>query len=490
MVPLAPAWGQQTADQPPEVFPGDRPRRRRTGLVDTTKASAGSQPGDSPSLSASAARPVPDAPAGLPEEGAGPAQPRLERPRAAGWHGKVHTFDSFRYFNYRFLWGATFFSSGGYWLQQVIIGWMAYDITRSPLLTSLALGLDALPILLVGPVGGVLVDGLDRRKLLVAIFAYQGALTLAFAAAVFLEQDRTWHLFAFTFLMGLSWVITDPARMSLIPNIVPRHSLVNAFALNSLAFSTTRLAVPALGGALLELIGPAPALLLEAALQLTACGLALTLRIEGLIRRSFHLASTFSELLKSLVYVRGEPLLVGLLVLAVLPSVLIMPFVHGLMPVYAAEVFHTGPAGLGILLSAIGAGATLGTFLLASLGDIRYKGRLLFISSALGMAMAALFSHDRVFGLAFLNLMALSSGVMMFFAATNAAIHGIVRDEFRGRVSGLYMVTWGLSPVGSLMAGLLAQRLGAPWATLIASGVMAVALGALALRFKALWKSQ
>ena len=155
---------------------------------------------------------------------------------------RVRTFDSFQYPSYLFLWLATVFSSAGFWLQQVVVGWLTYEVTESAFWTSLALGLDALPILLVGPLGGVLVDNFDRKRLLAVIYSYQAVVTSVFAAIVLTGNLEAWHIFVFIFVMGLSWVVSDPARMSLIANIVPRENLVNAFALNSMAFSVTRLA--------------------------------------------------------------------------------------------------------------------------------------------------------------------------------------------------------------------------------------------------------
>ena len=135
-----------------------------------------------------------------------------------------------------------FFSSGGFWLQQVVIGWLAYQMTQSALLTSLAMGLDALPILIAGPIGGALVDSRDRAKLLAYIYLYQATVTFIFGLVVVLGLLETRHIFAFILTMGFAWVILDPARISLISNRVPKENLVNAFALNLLAFSVMRLA--------------------------------------------------------------------------------------------------------------------------------------------------------------------------------------------------------------------------------------------------------
>ena len=403
-------------------------------------------------------------------------RPHIRRPHLRPVHMpvRVRTFDSFHYRNYVFIWLATMFSSAGFWLQQVVVGWLAYEVTESAFWTSLALGLDALPILLVGPLGGVLVDNFDRRKLLVFIYGYQVVVTSVFAAVVLTGNLEAWHIFTFIFFMGLSWVISDPARMSLIPNIVPRENLVNAFALNSMAFSVTRLGAPALGGVLIAVVGPGPTLLLEAAFQACAVAVALYLQVTKLDRPALRLPTVLSDLREGVNYVLGQPKLIGLFTLTAMPALLVMPSIQGLMPVYAAEVFKVDAKGLGLLLSAVGAGSTIGTFVLASKGDIRSKNVVVLVAIVVLALATAAFSINTLFYSAYLNLMIISAAMMTLFSVTSAAVQSSVPDHFRGRVSGLYMLTWGLFPFGSLAAGFLAERLGAPHATQIAAGTMLV----------------
>ncbi len=408
------------------------------------------------------------------------ATPRVARPR-------LHTFDSFHYRDYIFLWLATMFSSGGFWLQQVIVGWLTYEVTDSAFWTSVALGLDALPILFVGPVGGLLVDNFDRKKLLAFIYCYQATVTLIFSSVVLTGNLQTWHIFAFIFFMGLSWVVSDPARMSLIPNIVPREGLVNAFALNSMAFSVTRLVIPAVGGVMIAFAGAGPALLAEAALQLGAVAAAFSLRVAAAPKPRMNFASVRDGLLEGVRYVLNSPLLLALFALTALPAMLIMPSLNGLMPVYAAEVFDVDAKGLGLLLSAFGAGSTLGTFALASFGDIKSKGVAIFCGIAITAAATMLFSVNAFFPAAYLNLMIVSAAMMMFFSVTSAVVQSTVPDEFRGRVTGLYMITWGLFPIGSLGSGWLAENFGAPSATRIACAAMSLLLALVAWKFRSLW---
>ncbi len=412
---------------------------------------------------------------------------RIHLPHAPHVPVRLHTFDSFRYRDYRFLWTATFLSSSGFWLQQVVIGWLAYDITRSPFLTSIAMGLDALPILLGGPLGGLVADAFDKRRLLIAVYLYQSVVTLSFAAFVLLGSVAIWHMFAFVLLTGVSWVITDPTRSSMLPGIVPREGLMNAFALSSMAFSVSRLATPVLGGLLLATAGAGQPLVLVGILQLMAVAAVLPIRFKSDSRTVLRFTTAFSQLLEGARYVATHPVLGPLFLVAIVPPLLVMPFVHGLLPVYAAEVFEVGPTGLGLLLSAIGIGSTAGAVFLATLAKFQRHGRAVLISIAvMAFAMIA-FSRSPIYGTAFPIIVVLSAGMMIFFSVTSASIQRAVRNDYRGRVSGLYMVTWGLFPLGSLTAGALAQAFGAPMATLLSAGVVLVALAGIGLWVRRLW---
>ena len=367
---------------------------------------------------------------------------------------------------------------------------MTYDITKSAFLTSLTFGLGALPILLAGLPGGLLVDAWDRRKLLAVTYLYQALITIGFSTLVILDRAQTWHIFSFVFLSGIAAVITEPARASIIPNIVPRKNLVNAFALIHLASAGPRLAVPALGGLLLASVGPGPTLLVDSVGRMAAMFMTFGLRLDPSSLPQMRLGSTTSKLLGGLRYVKGTPVILGLILLGVLPAMLVLPFVHGLLPVYAAEVFEVGPFRLGLMLSALGLGSIAGNSVLASVGEVRRKGLLVLTSILLtGVAMVIL-SRNPVYGLVIPTIMLVSGGLTIFSATSSATIQSIIPNDLRGRVAALYFTVWGLVPVGSLAAGIIAGRLGAPAATLIAAATLVAVLTVLAVGFPALRRLQ
>lgn len=400
----------------------------------------------------------------------------------------LHTFDAFGNPAFRLLFMAVTGAGGGYWIQQVVVGWLIYDVTQSPFLTSVALGLEAVPLLIMGPFGGFLVDVLDRRKLLTGVYIYQGTLALALALGVIFDYVGSGQIFAFLLLVGFSWVITEPARASLTANIVRKEGLINAYALSTLGWGITRLAVPVVGGFLIGELGGGPTLFLEALLFYAGAAFAFSVRVHDVRTERPKLSAVVPGLLEGARYVKDHRVVLALLVFGLTTPMLIFPFVTGLLPVYAAEVYHVGPAGLGLLMSVSGMGMVVGTLVVASLGNVRYKGRLVVGSVFMaGVAMAA-FSSTNSYIAGLLILAAMNTVQPFLYTTIQGTIQSIIPDELRGRISGLSMVTWGAFPLGSVLAGVLAENLGAQMATLIGAGILAACLIILLRVFTFIWR--
>lgn len=367
-------------------------------------------------------------------------------------------------------------TSGGFFFQQVLIGWLTYDLTGSAFLTSVALGLDTLPNLIAAPLGGVLVDNLDRRKVLAFVPVYQCALSVAFGLVILLGLVEPWHIFVFVLLMGFSWVVIEPARMSIIPGIVGEDRLVNAFSLVQLAFSTTRLVGPVVGGIALASLGPAAAVFVAAGSQFVAMLMGMAIRTRNQPESRVTLGTALSGLAGSFRLVRDTPVVQALLLVALISPLVVVPFSYGLMPVFAAEVYDVGPALLGALLSLIGAGSMIGTIVLASMLDVPRKGYAAMagvLISAAGLVMMALAPSFPVAALA-----ALVVGIGFTSAQTlvSSLLQRVVPSEYRGRISGFWMMTWGTVVGGGLVAGALAGPLGAPLAALVGAGIAAASV--------------
>ena len=402
---------------------------------------------------------------------------------------RITTFSSLRYRDFRFLWATSFFNAAGVWIQQITLGWLVYNITESAFLTSAVQGIRALPFLLVGPVAGVIADRMDRKRLLIINEFFLSSLAFGFAilVAAGLVRDHVELIFAFSFLSGVGWALNQPVRQALVPAVVPREALMNAFSLNTAAFNLTRILGPAIGGVLIALFGPAANFFVQSLAYFTVLLLVLPMRIPphhtpvNAPRRSM-----VGDMLDGLRYVAKERTILALIMVALIPAIFMMPFTQGLMPVFSEEVLDAGPTGLGILLASSGVGALVGTLSLATLGNFPRKGALLILAAALtGLSMMG-FSQTTWLPLSMFALAIMGGFQMIYLATNNTIIHLITSDEYRGRVISIYLLDRGLVPAGAFLAGVLAEVFGAPTAILAAGAATTILVLLLATQFRQL----
>ena len=396
-------------------------------------------------------------------------------------------FASLQHANFRLLWFTSLINAGSNWLQQVTLGWLAFELTGSPLTAAIVFGVRSLPQLLIGPVGGVLGDRFDRKHFLMAMTAYMSVLALGFALLLSLGNVQAWHLIVFTLLQGTGQAMVQPVRQALVANTVPQADLMNAIALNSLAQTAMRVVGPAIAGVLIALSGPA----LNFGIQGAAFSLTLVLLIPmhapftNLTRGRKHLPFRES-FVGGISYVAHQPTLLGLMLIALVPTVFTTPINLGLLPVFAKEVLHVDSDGLGILYSAQGVGAVIGTLVIASMGNFARKGMLLAVA-AVGLAvMITLYSQVTVFLLA-IPVLALGTCCFMTYQTMNhTIIQTITPDDFRGRVMGLQMMDHGLTPLGTLIFGTIAEFYGVSTAMFIAGSCALLVVIVILVRFPAI----
>ena len=227
---------------------------------------------------------------------------------------------------------------------------------------------------------------------------------------------------------------------------------------------------------------------MEGGLQLCAVVVVMGLQMSPSTRPAMRLSNVFADVVDGVRYISREPTLIGLFALISLPALLVMPSIQGLLPVYAAEVFQVDARGLGLLMSSAGAGSILGTLILATKGDFRSKNMVVLASMCVMAIATGIFSINVFFPTAYVNLIIISAAMMISFSISSAIIHSTITDEYRGRVAGLFILPWGLLPLGSLASGFMAERLGAPHATQITSGIMIILLCLVVWRIRTLRK--
>lgn len=388
------------------------------------------------------------------------------------------TFSALRYRDFRRLWAGTFCATAGQWVQQATLGWVVYDLTRSGTLLGAVLAMRSVPMFLLAPVSGVVAERFDRRRALAASQVLVVLISFALAVALAVEQIRVWHLFVFTLLAGTGMVFDRTLRNTLVFSTVPRTEVANAVALNSIAFSVTRTLGPAAAGFLIAWVGAAWNFV---ALGLLYLGVAVAALLTGTPyeepRRTVH-ASAWADMKEGLRYAFTDPVARMMVLLGVLPSLILIPSFSALMPVFAVSVFGAGPEGLGVMLSAVGAGGVLGGItavwtgrydrvgLTQALGLTGFAGSLIGFALSPNVTVAALF------------LVAAGMSEMIHMTANVTTLQMRAPPELRGRVASLLPMFPAFIAVGSFTSGAGADLIGAP---AIVITLAATALGIVAL---------
>jgi len=372
----------------------------------------------------------------------------------------ARAFRAWRSYNYRLYWSGLFVSQTGNWIQLVAVSWLALTLTNSPLAVGVVTALRFLPIFLVAPFAGALVDRLAKRSVMFATQA--GLLTIAVALAV-LAGTRTIqlaHVFVLVLLQGMVLVVDNPTRQAFLVEMVGRKDLPNAVALNSMQYQLARMLGPALGGVIIATWGTAACFALNAVSYAGIVVALLAMRVAELqpARRATG-ASIVGQVLEAFAFVRHAPRL--LIPLALMAAVGTFGYnFNVLLPPLARDELGVGARGFGFLGAALGVGSLGAAFALAYLG--RASRRLLLGAAVAlgGLEVALGFSHQFWLSLAILALTGVAS--LFYSATTNSLLQLGAPDEMRGRIMSLYtQVFIGTSPIGGLLMGAIADRWGA-----------------------------
>ena len=358
------------------------------------------------------------------------------------------------------------------------MGWVVYEITGSGALLGAVLGARALPMFLLTPLSGVAADRYDRRRLLQASQLLAAGVSTAFGAALALGVVSLWMLFLFTILMGASNVIDRPARLTTALDLVPREVAMKAVALNTVGFSLMRIFGPAAAGYLIAAFGGAGSFFVQGVLYASAAAMVLLVAFPA--RRSpARAGSAAADMAEGLRFAVRDPHTRLLLALGALPFFLLVPVWGTLLPIYAKDAFAAGPQGLGLLLTSVGVGGTLGGLAANALARVERQGLLqvlwIFVMSGAIAGLAA----SPTLGVA-LVFNAIGGAAEMAHMASNMAMLQMAAPvALRGRIAALMMLNPGLISVGAFVAGPLSDLLGVRGASLSLAATAAVAVAIL-----------
>ncbi len=356
--------------------------------------------------------------------------------------------EAFTFRDFRTVWTAAFTSAVGTWMQRFAQQWLIYDLTGSAFYLGLDMFVGNVPLLLFTLIGGVTADRYDRRHMLMASQTLQMACALILTALVFTETVRLPYILVLSFTTGLAQAFGGPAFQSLIPALVPRRTLPNAVALNSIQFNLAQSVGPLIGGLVFTTLG------LVACFGINSASFLVVIVVLGLLQVSPRDAAqrrpVIEELKGGLTYVGSGGALLALTILAISTTSLGLP-IRAFLPIFAED-----PTTLSHMMTSLGTGAVAGALVVAWLGSFERMGLLLLRVLVAFGGLIAVFALLPVSPLSYVLLFLAGAALLIVFSLTASLVQLNVPDELRGRVMSIYLMAFrGGMPLGSLASGYL-----------------------------------
>ena len=379
--------------------------------------------------------------------------------------------------NYRLFFIGQFISLIGTWIQQIAVSWLIYKMTNSVFLLGLVGFVSQFPTFVITPFAGVWSDRFNRHKILVWTQTLSLIQALVLAILVLSGAITVWQIILLSLFIGCVNAIDMPNRQSFVIYMIDdRNDLGNAIALNSAMFNGSRLIGPFIAGVLIATVGEGICFLINALSYIAVIVAILSMNTDH-IKVNISKTSVMEELKEGFTYVFGNTRIRAMLILVSLTSIMGVPFIV-LMPAFAKDILQGGPHTLGFLMSALGAGALLGAFYLASRTNIKGLQKIINMGAFIfGIGLIG-FSFSRSLWISILMVFIAAFGMMVQVASTNTWLQTNVDDNKRGRTMSFYVVSFmGMAPFGSLLAGSVAGFIGVPY-TIFTGGTVCI-LGAI-----------
>ena len=394
---------------------------------------------------------------------------------ATGKAGLPATLRALRHRNFQLFFSGQLISLIGTWMQSLAQSWLVYRLTGSSLLLGSVGFASQFPVFLVAPLGGILADRHDRRRVVVGTQTASMILALVLSLLTLSGKVQVWHIFVLAALLGVVNAFDIPGRQAFLVDMVGKEDLMNAIALNSSMFNGARIVGPAIAGILVARIGEGWCFFANGVSYIAVIVGLLMMRLPLPSYRAAE-ASPWAHMVEGFRFVRHTAPIRTILLLLGLVSLVAMPYTV-LMPIFADKILHGGARGLGILMGATGVGALLGALTLASRSGVHGLGRwVAFSCGGFGISLI-LFALSRNFWLSAGLLLPVGFCMMLQMSSSNTLIQAMVPDHLRGRVMAVYsMMFMGMAPFGAFLGGAIADRLGAPIA--VSMGAVAAVAGA------------
>jgi MFS family permease len=383
-----------------------------------------------------------------------------------------------RHRNYRLFFGGQSISLIGTWITRIATSWLVYRLTGSELLLGIVGFAGQIPMLVLSPFAGVLVDRWDRHRILVITQVLSALQSAALAVLALMNVITVAEVIVLQIVQGVINSFDTPARQAFVVEMVEdRADLPNAIALNSSMINASRIIGPSIGGVLIATLGEGWCFGADAISYIAVIVSLMAMRRTP-AKKAVIDTRMLEELRTGWTYVSRFAPVRALLLIVALAGVAGMPYAT-LMPVIASKVLHGGAHTLGILMTASGIGALAGTLYLASRHTVLGLGKVI-VAASIGLSLGLIaFSFSRALWLSILILPIIGAGMMVQAASANTILQTVVDERLRGRVMAFYsLAIMGMQPIGSLLSGVIAERIGAP---------MTIFYGALLCLAGALW---
>ncbi len=372
-----------------------------------------------------------------------------------------NVFRALKFRNFRLFFIGQSISLIGTWMQSIAMSWLVYRMTGSALLLGIVAFSSQIPTFILSPFAGVFADRYNRHRIVIVTQTLSMIQAFILAYLTLAGKIQVWQIIALGLFLGCINAVDIPTRQSFLIDMVEKKEMLgNAIALNSAMFNGARLIGPTVAGILVAVVGEGICFLLNALSFIAVIASLLMMKLtkkEGKGRAS----RVMQELKEGVIYTFNSKPIRSILMLLSIISMLGMSYVV-LMPVFARDIHHGGPATLGVLMAAIGVGALIATLYLASRKTTPTLEKGIPIAAAIFTGGVILFALSRVLWVSIILLVITGFGFLTTTASSNTILQTIVHDDKRGRVMSFYtMAFMGMAPIGSLLAGALASKFGA-----------------------------
>jgi len=380
---------------------------------------------------------------------------------------------------YRRYWLGSLASIGATQLLVLGKGWLVFDLSGSPLKLGVLGAAGAIPQILVSLFGGVVADGLDKRRVLMTTSLVIASLLMLLAALDFTRVVEVWHVITIAALIGFTSGFDWPARQAFFPSLIDHTQLMSAVALNSVLWQGTRMIVPAIGGIVIALFGTAIVFLAASIGFLVMFLVLTTLPVEHRVATQ---GSPLQRIIEGFVFIASTRIFAVLIPLTFIATFFGVSYIQ-LMPAFA-DILDVGERGFGFLVSASGVGSVTGTALVVGFQHSRRLGWLILTSSfcsalalvgfSVATGFAASVSNSYAFALSFVLLAGMFNS--MYLISSMTVLQMRVPNDLRGRVMGIHGITFSLIPLGALFSGSVASAFTPPTAVFVGASIILLAV--------------